>query len=112
MLLEKGADINAQGGRYGNALQATSVSNGEIEATRPGESNDGFVDIDYFPAARAQQSGSVESIEVTSTSNNTNTRSSPFVQNRFCAALRPRWITHLSSLPLPCPPRGRSSRPE
>ena len=39
-------------------------------------------------------------------------RPSPFMQNRFCTAPRPRWIISLSNQsplpPLPCPPRGRS----
>jgi len=29
-LLDKGADVNAQGGGYGNALQATSVGGDEV----------------------------------------------------------------------------------
>ncbi len=33
MLLENGADVNAQGGRYGNVLQAAS-SRGNKEVTR------------------------------------------------------------------------------
>ena len=65
MLLERGASINAQDGRRGN---------GEIGAIRQGDSNDGFVDVDHFPGARAQQRGPIESIEATSTPNNTKTQ--------------------------------------
>lgn len=41
MLLEKGADINAQGGRYGNALQ-TASQGGQVSSELTGDRASGL----------------------------------------------------------------------